>query len=195
MSYIGNQSSRIVYTNLNKFKGVVVDLTALIAVTGASSGDMYKVEDSGHAHMYDGAHWVDMGPIVGPQGVKGTGITSIVRTSGDGSEGTVDTYTITYDDTSTSTFEVRNGTAGTIDHIAKTGTVGTTDTYTAYADAAETQPLGSFEVRNGGVAGLGDLVDVDITTAPEDGQGLVFNQGLLSPPPLATVPGTHRPNP
>ena len=149
MSYIGNQSGKIVYTNLNKFKGVVADLTALEAVTGASSGDMYKVEDSGHAHMYDGTQWVDMGPIGGPQGVKGTGITSIVRTSGDGSEGTVDTYTITYDDTSTSTFEVHNGTAGTIDHIAKTGTVGVTDTYTAYADVAETQPLGSFEVYNG----------------------------------------------
>ena len=149
MSYIGNQSGRIVYTNLNKFKGTVADLTALAAVTGASSGDMYKVEDSGHAHMYDGTQWVDMGLIVGPQGVKGTGITSVVRTSGDGSEGTVDTYTITYDDTSTSTFEVRNGTAGTINHIAKTGTVGTTDTYTAYADAAKTQLLGSFEVYNG----------------------------------------------
>ena len=149
MSYIGNQSGRIIYTNLNKFKGVVSDLTALTAVTGASSGDMYKVEDSGHAHMYDGTQWVDMGLIVGPQGVKGTGITSIVQSAGDGSEGTVDTYTITYDDTSTSTCEVRNGTAGTIDHFAKTGTEGITDTYTAYADAAETQPLGSFEVYNG----------------------------------------------
>lgn len=161
MSYIGNQSSRIVYTNLNKFKGAVADLTELAAVTGASSGDMYKVEDSGHAHMYDGTHWVDMGPIVGPQGNKGSGITSVVRTSGDGSEGTVDTYTITYDDTSTSTFEVRNGTAGTINHIAKTGTVGTTDTYTVYADASETQPLGTFEVHNG-VDGAGEVEEAPV---------------------------------
>ena len=164
MSYIGNQSGKIVYTNLNRFKGVVADLTALTAVTGASSGDMYKVEDSGHSHMYNGTEWVDMGPIVGPQGVKGTGITSVVRTSGDGSEGTVDVYTITYDDTSTSTFEVRNGSAGTIDHIAKTGTVGTTDTYTVYADAAKTQPLGSFEVYNG-VDGTGVSVIDDTQTS------------------------------
>lgn len=164
MSYIGNQSGNIVYMNLNRFNGTVADLSALEAVTGASSGDMYKVEDSDLAYMYDGTQWVDMGPIVGPQGVKGTGITSVVRTSGDGSEGTVDTYTITYDDTSTSTFEVRNGSAGTIDHIAKTGTVGTTDTYTMYADAAKTQPLGSFEVYNG-VDGTGMSVIDDTQTS------------------------------
>ena len=177
MSYIGNQSGNIVYTNLNRVRGIVADLAALTAVTGASSGDMYKVEDSGLAYMYDGTQWVDTGPIVGPQGTKGdngTGITSVVRTSGDGSEGTVDTYTITYDDTSTSTFEVRNGTAGTIDHIAKTGTVGTTDTYTAYADAAETQPLGSFEVRNG-VDGVDGVHGTDGTSAYE----VAVNNGFV----------------
>lgn len=57
----------------------------------------------------------------GPQGVPGTdgsdgapgiGIDSITRTSGDGSPGTTDTYTITYTDASTSTFDVYNGADG-----------------------------------------------------------------------------------
>lgn len=149
MGYIGNQSAKIIYTNINRFGGEVADITELNTVIGMVSGDMYKLISTNHAYMYDGSDWVDMGNIEGPQGLKGAGITSIARTSGDGSEGTTDTYTITYSDTSTSTFNVKNGTAGTINHIAKTGTVGTTDTYTAYADAAKTQPLGSFEVYNG----------------------------------------------
>lgn len=190
MGYIGNQSAKIVHINIDRFRGEVADIAALNLITGMASGDMYKLISTNHAYMYDGSAWVDMGDIEGPQGPKGAGITSIIRTtgdgspgttdiytitytdtststfnvyngedgvgissiartSGDGSEGTTDTYTITYSDTSTSTFNVKNGTAGTINHIAKTGTVGTTDTYTAYADAAKTQPLGSFEVYNG----------------------------------------------
>ena len=149
MGYIGNQSAKIVHINIDRFRGEVADIAALNSITGMASGDMYKLISTNHAYMYDGSAWVDMGDIEGPQGPKGAGITSIARTSGNGSEGTTDTYTITYSDTSTSTFNVKNGTAGTINHIAKTGTVGTTDTYTAYADAAKTQPLGSFEVYNG----------------------------------------------
>ena len=46
------------------------------------------------------------------QGEKGIGITSVVRTSGTGAAGTVDTYTITYSDSTTSTFSVYNGADG-----------------------------------------------------------------------------------
>lgn len=55
-------------------------------------------------------------PVVGAPstvpGDDGNGIVSIVRTDGDGSQGSVDTYTITYDDTTTSTFQVTNGADG-----------------------------------------------------------------------------------
>ena len=47
--------------------------------------------------------------IPGPQGV---GISSIIRTSGNGSLGTTDVYTITLSNGSTSTFDVVQGTAG-----------------------------------------------------------------------------------
>lgn len=163
MGYIGNQSTKIVYTNLDRFKGALANITALNAITGMSSGDMYKLIDSNHAYMYDGTAWVDMGDIQGPIGPRGVGITSIVRTAGNGSEGTTDTYTITYEDTSTSTFDVKNGTAGTIDHITRTtgtGAAGTIDTYTAYADLAETASLGSFDVYNGADGADGTLVSV-----------------------------------
>jgi len=46
------------------------------------------------------------------KGEDGKGISSVVRTSGNGAAGTVDTYTITYTDNTTSTFTVRNGANG-----------------------------------------------------------------------------------
>lgn len=52
------------------------------------------------------------GEFNGAQGDPGRGIKSIVRTAGNGAAGTVDTYTITYTDGTTSTFQVRNGTNG-----------------------------------------------------------------------------------
>ncbi|MDD4280200.1 MAG: hypothetical protein PHX74_10760 [Candidatus Sumerlaeales bacterium] len=42
-------------------------------------------------------------------GLVGNGIKSVLRTSGDGTPGTTDTYTITFDDNTTTTFPVYNG--------------------------------------------------------------------------------------
>lgn len=47
----------------------------------------------------------------------GRGISTIERTSGDGSAGSLDTYTITYTDNTTSTFSVRNGIDGRIFNV------------------------------------------------------------------------------
>lgn len=48
----------------------------------------------------------------GAKGDTGNGIASIVRTSGDGTPGSIDIYTITMTNGSTATFEVRNGENG-----------------------------------------------------------------------------------
>ena len=87
------------------------------------------------------------------QGADGRGITSISKT---GTNGLVDTYTITYTDATTSTFEVTNGkdgvdgTNGTdgrgIVSITKTSTSGLVDTYTIlYTD----ETTSTFTVTNG----------------------------------------------
>jgi hypothetical protein len=47
--------------------------------------------------------------IIGNRPASGKGVVSITRTSGNGTPGTVDTYTILYTDTSTNTFQVTNG--------------------------------------------------------------------------------------
>lgn len=51
-------------------------------------------------------------PVNGFMGSPGRGIVSIERTSGDGTSGSIDVYTITYTDKTTSTFEVYNGSDG-----------------------------------------------------------------------------------
>ncbi|MGL4680852.1 MAG: collagen-like triple helix repeat-containing protein, partial [Plesiomonas shigelloides] len=49
----------------------------------------------------------------GNTGATGNGIASVVRTSGTGAPGTTDTYTITFTDSTTTTFGVYNGANGT----------------------------------------------------------------------------------
>lgn len=101
-------------------------------------------------------------PGVGGTGVDGRGIVSVVRTDGDGSAGTIDTYTITYTDDTTSTFTITNGKDGSVGPMGPVGpagrgivsirktsgdsTSGTTDTYTIkYTDDSTS----TFNVYNG----------------------------------------------
>jgi len=58
------------------------------------------------------ASYIDLVPLSDLTGPTGVGITSVVRTSGTGAAGTTDTYTITFDDASTTTFDVLNGADG-----------------------------------------------------------------------------------
>ena len=89
----------------------------------------------------------------GTNGTNGRGISSVAKT---GTNGLVDTYTITFTDGTTSTFTVTNGAAGQngsagaagkgISSIAKTGTSGLVDTYTiTYTDGTTS----TFTVTNG----------------------------------------------
>ena len=72
---------------------------------------------------------------------------SIQKIEKTGTVGLVDTYTITYSDGTTSTFDVTNGNG--IASVAKTGTVGLVDTYTiTFQDGSTT----TFEVTNGTAA-------------------------------------------
>lgn len=79
-------------------------------------------------------------------GVDGRGIATIEKT---GTVGLVDTYTITLDDGSKSTFTVTNGSS--IASIEKTSTVGLVDTYTITLTDGSTS---TFTVTNGEGGGL-----------------------------------------
>lgn len=81
--------------------------------------------------------------IEGPTGPTGNGIATIEKTA---TNGLVDTYTITYTNGNTTTFDVSNGNG--IDRIEKTATVGNKDTYTIYFTNGSTT---TYEVSNGEV--------------------------------------------
>ena len=53
----------------------------------------------------------------GDAGDDGRSVLSISRTAGTGASGTTDTYTITYSDTSTSTFNVYNGRDSNVESV------------------------------------------------------------------------------
>lgn len=105
-------------------KGLYANLSALIAAhpTG-EAGDAYAVGSAEDNDIYIwsivSSAWVNIGPLRGEKGdpgedgVDGRGIVSVTRTSGTGAPGTTDTYTITYTDSTTSTFNVYNGADGT----------------------------------------------------------------------------------
>jgi len=114
-------------------KGSVVNPAALSSIPSPAVGNLWVSLTNYHGWVWNGSAWIDVGPIQGPQGIQGSpgingtnglngspglngtngvGISNIARTSGDGSAGTTDTYTITYTQGSPSTFTVYNGNDG-----------------------------------------------------------------------------------
>ena len=102
------------------------------------------------------------------KGERGFGIASVEKTSTDV---LTDTYTITFDDGKTTTFEVNNGNG--IESIEKTATVGLVDTYTITFTNGDTT---TFDVTNGKdgenavnpiieVSKVGDTATITITDA------------------------------
>jgi hypothetical protein len=113
----------------------------------------------------------------GPNGTNGNGIVSTSWTSnsgGDpqGTQGTTDTYTITYDDETTSTFLVTNGANGTngingtsiieIDTVLGGGTTSQT---------SPTTPQKSFNIPANTWENDGDMVELEIMAVGELFQG------------------------
>lgn len=96
----------------------------------------------------------------GPQGERGetgNGIAGIQRTAGSGAPGTRDTYTITYTDGSTDTFQVYNGADGTGagDMRAQTyDPTGKAQDVFAYADAAAAAKQDALTGQPGQVVGF-----------------------------------------
>lgn len=86
--------------------------------------------------------------VTGEQGPQGVGIADIQLT---GTDGLVDTYTITLTDGNTATFTVTNG--AEIAKIEKSGSSGLVDTYTITLTDGKT--AGTFQIRNGrGIASI-----------------------------------------
>ena len=127
-----------------------VEYKKLDLVNGAGGAYLYVNDTpSTGAALTDTDYW---------QNLVGNGITSILRTTGDGSPGTTDIYTITYTDATTATFTVYNGQDYAQDmpltwaefknHVRQ----GTIDNYFAVGD--------QFNVLKGATNLVFDLVDI-----------------------------------
>lgn len=113
----------------------------------------------------------------GIQGETGAGIQSIERTGGDGSPGTVDTYTITMTDGSEATFSVYNGADGT--SFTVLGRYGTLDELMA------AHPAGS----EGDAWAVGSAEDNDVYLWDVDAQAWQNIGSLQGPPGPAGADG------
>ena len=130
-----------------KIKDSYANLADLQAAhpTGAA-GDAYLVGDPAHVYVWaeDASAWEDGGAFSAIAGPAGNGIKSIAKTA---TVGLVDTYTITFDDDTTETFDVTNGEDGVgIVSIEKTASVGLVDTYTITLTDSSTY---DFTITNG----------------------------------------------
>ena len=127
--------------------GVAYDY--LNIVTNAGSAYIAKKDAPIGAVLTDTEYW-DILVEKGDKGDTGVGIASVTKT---GTSGLVDTYTITFTDGTTTTYNVTNGAKGDkgdtgngIASITKTATVGLVDTYTiTYTNGTTT----TFDVTNG----------------------------------------------
>lgn len=110
----------------------------------AYENSLYLNKTNWYLYQYISGSWTF---LVNLKGSDGKGIESITKTR---TVGLVDTYTITFDDETTTTFNVTNGARGEdgkgIESITKTGTVGLVDTYTITFDDGTTT---TFNVTNG----------------------------------------------
>lgn len=158
----------------------------------------------------DGDEWKEIEAIQGPEGPEGNGIASITKT---GTSGLVDTYTVLFDDGTTTTFDVTNGEKGDkgedgepgatgngIASVEKTGTSGLVDTYTITFTNGTTT---TFTVTNGSDATaewgnitgtLADQTDLknaldnkaDISSLPSKTSDLTNDSGFITSSSLPT---------
>lgn len=114
----------------------------------------------------------------GIQGETGNGIASVELTS---TSGLVDTYTITFTNGNTTTFNVTNGQDGNgIASIQKTSTSGLVDTYTITFDNGNTE---TFTVTNGQKGDTGSAATISVgstTTGAAGTNASVTNSGTTS---------------
>lgn len=114
-----------------------IDLVLLSEITGPAGADgVDGIDGTNGTNGINGTNGVD-----GADGADGRGITTIVRTAGTGAAGTVDTYTITFTDATTTTFQVRNGADGLgSGDMAKTTYDSNNDGKVNAADVADAAP-------------------------------------------------------
>ena len=106
MAYIGNQDYKVIEAHIGTVAGTAT--AAVILAKPKVNGQLWIASDTGHLYLSDGVQWQDVGQLEGDQGEVGPRGVSITSVSKTGTAGVVDLYTVTYSDSTTSTFTVTN---------------------------------------------------------------------------------------
>ena len=106
MAYIGNQDYKVIEAHIGSVAGTAT--AAVIRAKPKVNGQLWIASDTGHLYLSDGTQWQDVGLLQGTQGDMGPQGVSITGVTKTGTAGIVDTYTVTYNNATTSTFEVTN---------------------------------------------------------------------------------------
>lgn len=154
-----------------------------ISVTTITGGHRITITDKNGTKNVDVMDGTD-----GKNGSNGRGITSVTRTSGNGSAGTTDTYTIKYTDNTTSTFTVYNGKNGSNGADGKAGADGFSPTISAMefqnghtVTITDKNGTNSFDVLNGtnGRDGTSVTITELIETEDDSERGVLFSDGTM----------------
>ena len=164
--------------------GLVVkgtDTVANVLLKSGVEGDFWIASDTGDGYSYVSGVWINTGQVRGPKGDTGdtgltgltgdkgdkgdkgdagNGIVSVIRTSGTGAPGTTDTFTITYTDTTTSTFNVYNGQDGI--GAINDNTISDTTLWSSNKISSELSALDAFPSH---VGNAGKVLSTDGTNA------------------------------
>lgn len=147
--------------------GTVADyLLSLKGTTGDNGKNIELQKSASHIQwrLEGDTTWINLIPLVdvkGADGTNGRGVVNITRSAGTGVPGTIDTYTITYTDATTSTFNVYNGADGNGDMSKATydtnnnGKVDTAEVADAvpWAGITDKPTLGTASALNAPAAG------------------------------------------
>lgn len=125
--------------------------------------------------------WENSWQILSQRGLQGNGIDHISKTS---SSGTVDTYTIYYQDGSTWTYTISNGQG--IQSIVKTGTNGNIDTYTITFGNNQTA---TFTVTNARELAPGGYTGQVLTKNSDDDYDVSWKDASVAGSATLTVSG------
>jgi hypothetical protein len=143
-------STRVSATSDNLIDNSVTLLGAVYTINKGIKGDDFTYDDftpeqlaalKGDSFTYEDFTQEQLASL---KGAAGKGITSIARTSGTGAAGTTDTYTIAFSDSTTTTFNVVNGSNGSA------GSNGLS-AYEIYAQLTTDNPVKAIEEWNDAV--------------------------------------------
>lgn len=148
-----------------------INFIPISSITGSDGREVELQKTATHIQWrYVGTStWIDLVALSDLKGDAGVGIASITKTN---TVGLVDTYTITYTDSTTSTFDVTNGQNGTDGENAYWNFKGTLDTYAELLLVTGSVQNDAWYVKETDINGVSYIYVFNGTAFPDEFDGI-----------------------